>query len=155
MKKTTKQERVKLQAIISVACIAIIAMTTIFLSGCLKYWDTVRAIDAVEREAWSDRTWNAGEWIPGWTDELTAEYNSAVAAKENLASSNDVARWCYHSGYSVTGQLLRVVTIFVAAALWMLSIVIIVLMIVANIKATRHKKNYIERQHGRATTYVR
>lgn len=155
MKKTTKQERVKLQAVITIVCVLIITVTSFFLSGCLQYWGTVRAIDAVEREAWSDRTWNAGEWIPGWTDELTAEYNSAVAAKENLANSNDVAQWCYHSGYSMTGQLLRVVTIFAAVALWMLSIVIIVMVIVSNIKAARHKKNQIVRQHGRATTYVR
>lgn len=147
MKKSNKQERMKLQTIIIGTCVIAAIVTASFLIQTIKYWGTVRSIDAVEREAWANRSWVAGEWVEGWSDELTAEYNSAVAAKEKLAQENDVARWCYYSGYSVTGQILRASTILGALVVCIGSQMCIIYIVVVSAKMAKKQRNKIVRHH--------
>lgn len=81
----------------------------IFLGGVARYTVVNSWIKSVEQEA-EKGSWTSNGYVH-WTEDLTEEGLKAKEVKEELIKASDVARWCYYSGFSKTGQVIRVAAI--------------------------------------------
>lgn len=71
----------------------------------------------------------SGHWTKNgfvtWTDELIEAYSNAIQSKLEFVESSDVATYLYNCGYSITGKVLRVLSILEVLTLLLFSIVLI------------------------------
>ena len=70
---------------------------------------------AIEREA-SEGFWTENG-LEHWSESQIQAYEDFSEKKQNLIETSDIAMYLYHCGFSFTGKIARILTIFVMAAI--------------------------------------
>lgn len=139
--KTFKKTRTSTIIIFILLNVCFMFMAGGFLKDVGEYVLANDWIRLVENDA-AVGTWTADGYVH-WTERLTAEGQEAKLHKEQLIETNDVARWCYYSGFSQTGKMLRafcIVTVIVFIIYFVYCDVIAVLCVYYRVEAKKCKK---------------
>ena len=93
-----------------VASILVAILMVAFLFPVLEYMSFPIQIFFIEWQA-AEGYWTA-DGLKTWSPSLIAAYNAVMQAKEAFIATNDIGNFLYHCGFSVTGQIFRIVVIF-------------------------------------------
>ncbi len=94
----------------------VILLVGYFILTVISYVGASARISAVESEA---------AYRGEWSRDLIEDGNEAHEAKEQMVENNEIARWCYYSGFSLMGRILRMgvivsAVLVLASRVWLL-----------------------------------
>ncbi len=137
--RKTNIERITLQAITLIITTIFLLVTSYFIMGCVQYWRATQNISQVEQLAEENTYWNGTSWVSGWTQERHQQYKEMLSEKEALIETSDIARWCYESAYTITGQIFRILNILLAVIAWFVAAIISLKIILDDIHFLIHR----------------
>lgn len=104
--KTKKQVTLFMVAIIAI----LVSIGTIrFLIVTAKYIDSSDELRCIEQTANTGILTKNG--LEHWTEDLVNQYEKSLQNKQEFIESSDVATYLYYSGFSKTGQVIRILSI--------------------------------------------
>lgn len=117
------KKKIFLNVVVTGCLLLIIAVNFVFLQEVWRYGYTAVEIHSIEKSGNSIINTKDGA-KKGWdvSSELNAEYNKMKEKKSELIESSDVIEWIATCAETVTGQVVRLVAILVAAILLILAV---------------------------------
>lgn len=140
MKDFCFRKELKIQLVAAIIAVVVFIITSVLLGGCLNYLKASCRISKVEKAAKYNSYYTENGWFNGWNEELTQKYNEAVAAKEELIKSSQMAQWCSTSAQTLVGHVIRDIAIMVFIIAWLGAVALI--LYIAFIDVQYYKKHH-------------